>query len=143
MEDLSDKLVDNGPFQSKQKALMFAAAVGVNLGSRKKLSSPDVAIRWDIFERNNDDTFIHALAVAETGGLEILNNASGDSEDLITIFEEYSKAGLQYLKGQVLNSPGDVLDELIQFSLSMERSSDTDSRGLQGITDEDLDVLGI
>lgn len=143
MQGLNDQLVDNGPFESKQKALMFAAALGVHLGKRESFSDSDVAIRWDIFERNGDDTFIHALAVSETEGLGILADGNSDSGDAITIFEEYANAGLKHLEAQVLNSPVDVMDELIQLIVSVQRSGKDAPAELEGLTQEDLDTLGL
>lgn len=143
LKDLSDQLIENGPFESKQKALMFAASVGVQLGKREPLSSSGVAIRWNIFERNGDDTFIYALAIAEVEDLVILSNEIDESEDFITIFEEYANAGLKHLEDRVLNTPGSLVDELIQFILSIQRSSEEAPPGLEGLTQEDLDMLGL
>ena len=143
LQELSERLIDNGPFQSKQKALMFAAAVGVYLDKRAPFSSSDTAIRWDIFERNNDDTFIYALAIAETGGLGILSDDTSESEDFITIFEEYANAGLKYVEDRIVNTPGNLLDELIQLILTVQRSGEEAPPGLEGLTQEDLDMLGL
>jgi len=142
MQDLNGQLVDDGPFGSKQKALMFAAALGVYLGNREPLSDTDVAIRWDIFERNGDHTFIHALAVAETGGLDALSN-DADTDDAITIFEEYANAGLKHLENRVLNSPGDTMDELIQLVVSAGRNDGRSSKELEGLSSDNLDILGL
>ncbi|WP_263819336.1 DNA phosphorothioation-associated protein 4 [Salinibacter sp.] len=142
-KEISEHLVDNGPFESKQKLLMFAAAVGVQLGRRTSFSSSDVAIRWDIFERNNDEAFIYSLAIAETGGLDILSDDHEDSEDFLVYFEEYAHTGLQYLEENVVNSPGDPLDELIGLFMSMEDSEEETPEELEGLTQKDLDVLGL
>jgi len=143
IEEISDKLIDDGPFETKQKLLMFAAAIGVQKGERSSFSSSDVAIRWDIFERNNDDTFIYALAISETGGIEILSKKGDESGDFILIFEEYAYAGIQHLKKHVLNSPNDALDEVISLIMSMRRRDEDAPSGLEGLTQEDLNVLGL
>ena len=44
--------------------MMFAAAIGYRYASRKPLDSGGEGIRWNIFEKNRDDAYINALALA-------------------------------------------------------------------------------
>jgi len=142
-KQVSERLVDSGPFESKQKLLMFSAAVGVSIGKRTPFSSTDVAIRWDIFERNNDDTFIYSLAISETDGLSILSDENDEEEDFLIIFEEYAHTGLRYIEENIVNSPGAPLDELIGLLMRMERGDEEAPPELEGLTQEDLSVLGL
>lgn len=64
-EPLIDKLVDNGVFETKQAAMMFAAALGKRFAGRKPRGSPGDGIRWYIFEKAGDEAFVNSLALAE------------------------------------------------------------------------------
>ena len=83
-------------FETKQKALMFAAALGARRGERVRVSARGEGIRIDIFQRAVDDTFIDALAVAVTRDLHVL--ATDRGEERITIFEESASAGLKEIQ---------------------------------------------
>jgi dnd system-associated protein 4 len=80
-------------FETKQKALIFAAALGYHLQQRSSLVNRDAstAIRFDIFEKNLDDGFVACLGVATQKELGILGAQRED--DLAGIFEEYASAG--------------------------------------------------
>ena len=136
-----ERLVDEGPFQTKQKALMFAAALGVHQGNPKPFSSAEEPIRWQIFENNGDEGFIHSLAVAENGELEVLGDEDG--EGYLSLFENYANAGLIYLEEHVLNQPVDILDALVDLLVQVRRHTSTPHPGLEGITPAQLDALGL
>ncbi len=97
-------------FETKQKALMFAAALGAFRGEREELVSRGEGIRMDIFQRAGDDTFIDALAVAVTNDLKVL--ASDRVDERITIFEESAAVGLKEMQ-KLFHHPTDFLEELL------------------------------
>jgi dnd system-associated protein 4 len=101
-----------GIFRSKQKVLMFAAGLGVKLGQRKEIQKRGEAIRYSIFEGAVDETFINAVAIAETGDLKILSDER--AEERIQIFEEYAHAGLIELQNR-LAVPGEDLEHVLQL----------------------------
>ena len=136
-----ERLVEEGPFQTKQKALMFAAAVGVHFGRREALDASEESIRWQIFLNNGDDAFIQALGVAETEGLEVLADEEGEA--YVGLFEEYANGGLAYLEQHVLNQPVDVLDALVDLLLQVRRGSERQRGGLENIAPGQLDALGL
>jgi dnd system-associated protein 4 len=136
-----DRLVEDGPFQTKQKAMMFAAALGHHAGKREAFSSADEPIRWGIFENAGDDPFLAALAVAEAGGLEALSD--GGDEDYPTVFEEYANGGLMELEERVLDQPADVLDQLIRLLTAARRRDEASPQGLEGLTSDQLDAIGL
>lgn len=136
-----ERLVDEGPFQTKQKALMFAAAVGAHFGRREPLGATEEPIRWQIFQNNGDDAFIQALGVAETEGLEVLADEEGEA--YVSLFEEYANGGLAYLEQHVLNQPVDLLDALVDLLLQMRRGGDRQRGGLENIAPGQLDALGL
>jgi dnd system-associated protein 4 len=104
-----------GIFESKQKLLMFAAALGAYLGSSIPLEQRDSnSIRFEVFQNNADDAFVAALAVAQTDGLAILRPDDESEGRLATIFEEHAHAGLLELLRRVKgNSPLDILVDIV------------------------------
>lgn len=123
-EALIDRLTEDGPFETKQAAMTFAAAVGWHFVRRREpRDSHGKEIRWSVFEGSNDDVFIHVLALAETGSIEILGRDRKDSEeDPITIFEEYATAGFQYIQDKCINAPGEILDNLLSLIAEVNTS---------------------
>ncbi|MFN8626109.1 MAG: DNA phosphorothioation-associated protein 4 [Candidatus Binatia bacterium] len=114
-------------FETKQKALMFAAALGRHLGRRVPLGQRDAgtAIRFDIFEKAVDDGFLSALAVEEAKHLDALRETREDER--ATIFEEFAHAGLVELNRRC-SSPGqtplDVLLDLIEEARTTTETTD-------------------
>jgi dnd system-associated protein 4 len=102
---------DEGLFRSKQKVLMFSAALGWSLKQRKSLDRRGEPIRYSIFESALDDAFINTLAIAETKDLKVL--AAERDDERIQIFEEYAHSGLLEIK-RILSQPGEDLDHLLQ-----------------------------
>lgn len=92
-------------FVTKQKALMFAAAIGFHLKRRSPVLNRDVstAIRFDIFEKNLDDGFVACLGVASGNDLGVLSDQRED--ELANLFEEYASAGLAELQAKVWGRP--------------------------------------
>lgn len=115
-------------FDTKQKALMFAAALGRHLDRRQPLDKKGTAIRYDIFQRALDDEFISALSVADEGTLEILD--PNRSDERIRIFEEYAHAGLAEIKSRCVDQDGDPLQLLAQL---IEEAQVVDSDEVTGI----------
>ena len=111
---LLDTLVDELQiFETKQKALMFAAALGTRRGEQEPVSARGEGIRIDIFQRGFDDTFIDVVAVVITGDLHVL--ANDRREERITIFEESASAGLREIQ-RLVEKPSDSLEELLRLT---------------------------
>lgn len=111
-----------GIFKSKQKVLMFSAALGLKAGERRPLDKRSEPIRYSIFQGALDDTFINALAISVTGDLKILS--SDRIDERITIFEEYAHAGLVELH-TLLSRPGDDLEYVLQTVMDSRVSSES------------------
>ena len=114
-------------FETKQKALMFAAALGAHRGDRGELAIRGQGIRVEIFQRAVDDTFIDTLAVAVTKDLHVLDVDRTDER--ITIFEESALAGLKEIK-KLVDHPTDSLEELLGITQSARLPSRGDLPGL-------------
>lgn len=144
-EPLIDKLTESGQgiFETKQAAMTFAAAVGwYFVRKREARGGHGKEIRWSVFEGNNDDTFIYALALAESESIEILGRDRKEGEDdPIKVFEEYATAGLQYIQDKCVDVPGDLLDNLLSLIAEVNTSSTQPPPGLEGLTSEALDFL--
>jgi len=117
-----DKLTSELPghgfplFETKQKALMFAAALGRYRGRREPVENRDsaTAIRFDIFESAMDDGFVRALAVHAVSDLKVLG-AEREAE-LVVIFEESVHAGLIEMNRVCFESSKDPFDALLQLT---------------------------
>jgi dnd system-associated protein 4 len=131
-----EDLVTNVPgeefplFETKQKALMFAAALGFHLERRNPLTSRDAstAIRFDVFEKHLDDGFVSCLAVATTNQLGVLSPNRED--ELALIFEEYASAGLAEIQARVWGRP-EPLQALV--ALINDARISHQSEGLEGL----------
>ena len=85
-------------FGSKAEVLTFAASVGYGEGIRSPLGTiGGDPIRMEIFENKRHDTFIHILAMSESGDPQILSDCDEGIDRRATIFEEYANGGLSYL----------------------------------------------
>lgn len=116
-------------FESKQKVLMFAAALGYSLNSRDTSHNRDAstAIRLEIFEKQNDDAFIDALAVRSANNLKVL--AEEQSGEAANLFEEYAAGGLRELE-RVLESARDPLGAILDQVLAQRGTSSADLAGV-------------
>ena len=142
-EKLIDKLLEQKIFETKQAVMMFAAAVGwYFIGKREPRGKAEHGIRWEIFERNNDDVFIHALALAESESLDILGRDHQEEEDdPIKVFEEYAAAGLEYIQTHCVDAPGDMLDNFLSLLAEVDKNTVEPPPGLEGLPSEALDFL--
>lgn len=133
-EQLLDRLTESASpgappiFQSKQKALMFAAALGNSLGKRAPLDKKGTAIRLDVFEKALDEGYVGALAAAEAKSLQLL--AVDKEDERATIFEEYANRGLAEIQRRCFDTAGDPLQILIQITEERGRPSDASVPGV-------------
>ncbi|MBV9125736.1 MAG: DNA phosphorothioation-associated protein 4 [Planctomycetes bacterium] len=141
-ERLIDKLVDAGIFETKQAAMMFAAALGKRFTGRKPLGSPGEGIRWHIFEKAGDEAFVNSLALAEKEDINVLDPDAGEGEDVQTIFEEYAAGGFQYLKQHVAEATGDFLNNALAIIQQYQTAQQPSPPGLEGLDSSALELLG-
>lgn len=101
LESVLDSLKNDGFFETKQKALMFAAAVGYAFERKKNglgqpLDSYGEGIRIEYFEKPRDDRYIDLVAVAAASDLQVL--ADNVQSNRIEQFERFANTGLMELK---------------------------------------------
>src|SRR5262249_51710624 len=76
LEYVLDNLKNDGVFETKQKGMMFAAAIGFGLHRDRfattKLDQFGEGIRLEYFRSPDDDAFIDTLAVAVCNDLTIM-----------------------------------------------------------------------
>lgn len=140
-EAVLERLCEDGPtgdgiFGTKQKALMFAAALGFHLKRRMPIERKGQGIRFDVFQRDVDDPFIDILAVCEVGDLHVL--APDRIEERITIFEEYAHGGIVELQRVCFDEPGDPLDAVVRL---VQEGADPGDETLPNVDPAVLDLL--
>lgn len=81
---------------------------GRQQGYKSPLSNKKSIIREETLNNSNLPYLMKAVAVEETGNLDILN----DKNEYFTICEEYAKTGLIYLKSQIFENEEDLLNSL-------------------------------
>ncbi|MBI2388616.1 MAG: DNA phosphorothioation-associated protein 4 [Deltaproteobacteria bacterium] len=141
-DGLFDKLTEPLPghaiaiFETRQKAMMFAAALGFSRRERVPVErrATASAIRYEVFQVDSDEAFISGLAVATTGDLRVLS--PDRAAERVTIFEEYAHAGLQHMQRVAVDQEGDPLDNLIRLTTEARAGSDAEIPGI------DRSVLG-
>jgi dnd system-associated protein 4 len=102
-------------FETKQKALMFAATLGRRRGERTKVERKGGGIRYDVFQHEMDDGYVDALAIAATDGdLTVL--APERADERVQIFEEYAHTGLKEMVDRCFRRSGDPLEELLAIA---------------------------
>jgi dnd system-associated protein 4 len=139
-ESVLDRLKNDGIFETKQKGMMFAGALGEYLGGPKENSEsdrPGEGIRMEYFERARDDAFIDAMAVARRGDLHIL--AADSAEERIEIFERNAAIGLAEMKRVCYDGGDRPLEGILGLIDRVLNAPPTLLPGLEGV---DLDNLG-
>ncbi len=145
LESILDLLKDEAQiFETKQKGLMFAAAVGYAL-HHDKVDSTDLdsygeGIRLQYFQSQQDDGFIDALAVAKANELTILDPEK--QSERIDLFERCAYLGLKEMqKHCVDNRPSDPILGLLSLIDEMQATSNGALPGLDGVAEKLGDYL--
>jgi dnd system-associated protein 4 len=133
--EVLDALKELGVFQTKQKGMMFAAAVGYGLcGDRLGEVGNDQldgeGIRLEYF-RDFDDAFIDALAVTVAGDLGVM--APAREEERVEIFEKYAYLGLREMKRACFDERPQ--DPLLGILALIDALTQSDSDELPGLSD--------
>ena len=128
-QEFIQKLIDNdegtGPFRTQADVLAFAAAIGAQYAQVEPFEEQHEPIRQEVFDRAGYDTLINLLAIHNSEDPIVLANTKEKEGERITIFENYTNGGLNWLKKE-LTGHVDYTDGLLLI-LKKERSkSDND-----------------
>ena len=130
--------VEQGVFATKQKALMFASALGrksERLNTIGPLESPGEGIRLELFESVGDDGFVQALAVEHDKSFKVLDEDAAESRS--GVFEVYAEKGLEKIELAIRNNREDVLaavQELLD-TYGFDADEMSELPGLGGLVD--------
>ena len=113
--DLSERSTQNpeaAPFLIMKDVFMWAVALGVKEGKRRPLTGAREQIfRWDQFSQDMDIPALKAIALAETGDVEVLLR----EDQILRIAEEYANAGIHEIKREIVDQPGEALWKVIDL----------------------------
>jgi dnd system-associated protein 4 len=85
---------DDGPFEYLKDAFVFAAAIGFRFERHHPIEGERQHVGfWHYLSESRDQPLINAIAIAETGGLEVL----ADRGAVIEIAEAYANGGVAVL----------------------------------------------
>ena len=114
-KDLSERSTQNpetSPFLTMKDVFMWAVALGVREGKRRPLSgSREQIFRWDQFSQDMDIPALKAIALSETGDVEVLLQ----EDQILRIAEEYANAGIHKIKQDIIDQPGEILWNLVSI----------------------------
>lgn len=136
LEDVLNDLKEDKVFETKQKGMMFAAAVGYCL-YRDKVDSTELdtvgeAIKIDYFERPDDVGFIDALAVTTRNDLGVVSDER--QPERIELFERYALLGLKEMKRACYDEkPEYPLYGILKLIDQLDKPDSGDLPGLEGL----------
>ena len=101
--------LDEAPFNTFKDIFMYAACLGYQNRSRKKLSpGKKTTIRREVFSES-DFAILKAIAISDANDVKVLSNIG----EIITIAEEYAYAGIFQLKELLIEQNGRPLWNLV------------------------------
>jgi dnd system-associated protein 4 len=103
---------DLPPFEDLKDVFLMATCLGMRTGQPTPLRDRQELARISYFKEHTDSAVLRAIAIAETGGVEVL----ADENKVFKIVEEYANTGFTELRRRVLG-PGRPLVNLTSFLL--------------------------
>lgn len=100
------------PFQTMKDVFMWAVSLGYQRGERKPICGKRTTIfRWAQFSPQTDIPLIKAIAIADSGDVEVLMS----QEDVLTTVEEYANVGIIALESRLSNANDQTLWNLVDL----------------------------
>lgn len=115
-DDLLNQLRDSGLFETRQKAMMFAASLGYILRGTEPVSPLEgfgEGIPLSVFQRALDEPFVDAMAVTKAGTLDVLRKEEADHR--FEAFEHFAAIGLNEIQKACYGKGLDPLDGLLEL----------------------------
>ncbi len=111
-----EKFKDSKIFYAYYEVLIVAASIGFQRESRRKIDKTDKTIELYLFESfSGFNAIYYGIALAEEKNQDILQENEETQAKRFKFFEEYANGGLDILKREVLDRPGDILENLLLF----------------------------
>ncbi len=101
---------DETPFETFKDIFMLAVCQGFQNRRRVRTLKIGSEIRQSVFTED-DMAILKAIAIAETGDVQVLTHLG----DILVIAEEYANAGIQEVKGYLLDERGRPLWNLVSL----------------------------
>ncbi len=110
--DLTERSKENpeaAPFLWMKDVFVWAVALGVKAGERRPLNGSRQIFRWDQLSQDLDVPVLRAIAIADTGGVEVLTQEN----QVLRIAEEYANSGIREIKEEMVDRAGQPLWNLV------------------------------
>lgn len=116
---------ENTIFESNTRLLVFAASVGFGRDHWVENHEENGEMRWNYISQNNRLSVISAaITYAHTGTEESIV----DPDIQVDVLTSYGAAGARILKREVVDEPGDDLDNLVSFLEDHRDTEDASDR---------------
>lgn len=108
---------DLPPFESMKNLFVLATFIGYLQKKRVPLGKDkEMIFAWAQFSPEIDVPLLRALALAETGEVDVLT----DQAQILTIAEEYANGGIIEILSQVEDMPGDRISNLVDLLVNWD-----------------------
>ncbi|MDH7496889.1 MAG: DNA phosphorothioation-associated protein 4 [Syntrophomonadaceae bacterium] len=121
---------EGAPFITFKDVMMMAACIGHKIGTRVQLPPGGEQIHGGVLDEDTDQAMIDIIALCETGDIEALLDDEHQTASKYSLFEEYCNAGLDVLKKEVLDAPGEPLDNLLALIFKEENQTPSVDRDI-------------
>ena len=101
---------DTRPFESMKNLFLLATFIGYKNKKRVPLEKGRGIFNWQTFS-SDEVSLLFGLAVAETNHIEVLS----DQKQLLKIAEEYANGGIIQIEEEVMEMPGDKIENLLDL----------------------------
>lgn len=130
---------ENAVFESRTRFLVFAAGVGYAYDDWIENHDENGEMRWNYISQNQRIWVITAaLAYAHTED----EDAIFDAEIQIDVLTSYGAGGVRIIQNEVVDKPGDNLDNLITFMQDFRTDEDfADQIGVLEQIDQEISSL--
>lgn len=110
-----------GLFDTMKDVFMLSAVIGYNLGDKEEIKRAGGNIPWSVFD-DQDEYIMNIIALAYTKDMDIVLDEQ--FENKLTLIEEFANRGIEELINQIVEKPGDGMDNLLEFILQEDTSEE-------------------
>ena len=129
---------ENAIFDTYKDLFLLAASVGYNRGKWDDNPETSDEIPWRILRNNPQNLIVaNSIAYAHTEDYEALV----DEEKQVEILQKYASEGIEIIRSQVVEQPGDPLDNMIEF-LRRNRDTETEAERISVLEEIEQEFQG-